>query len=114
MRDLLLGKHPKDFDVATDAHPEEIRKLFKNCRLIGRRFRLAHIRFGREIIEVATFRGHHDPEGEGDNIMPVSLLTIISTVPWKKMPSDATFVSTHCITTSLTLVWSTMSAGLKI
>lgn len=59
VRDLLLGKKPKDFDIATNATPEEIRGLFKNCRLIGRRFRLAHIMFGREIIEVATFRGHH-------------------------------------------------------
>ncbi len=56
VRDLLLGGHPKDFDVATDAHPEEVRALFGNCRLIGRRFRLAHVRFGREIVEVATFR----------------------------------------------------------
>lgn len=57
VRDLLSGLHPKDFDVATNAKPEEIKKLFKNCRLIGRRFRLAHIYFGRHIIEVATFRG---------------------------------------------------------
>lgn len=57
VRDLLLGHRPKDFDVATNAHPEEVRALFRNSRLIGRRFRLAHIRFGREIIEVATFRG---------------------------------------------------------
>jgi poly(A) polymerase len=56
VRDLLLGIEPKDFDVATDAQPEEIRKLFRNCRLIGRRFRLAHVFFGRDIIEVATFR----------------------------------------------------------
>lgn len=56
VRDLLLGREPKDFDVATDAHPEEVRSLFRNCRLIGRRFRLAHVMFGREIIEVATFR----------------------------------------------------------
>ncbi len=59
VRDLLLGKQPKDFDVATDAHPEQIKKLFSNCRLIGRRFRLAHVVFGRDVIEVATFRGHH-------------------------------------------------------
>ena len=65
VRDLLLGHHPKDFDVATDATPEEIRKIFRNCRLIGRRFRLAHIHFGREIIEVATFRASHD-QGEGE------------------------------------------------
>ncbi len=56
VRDLLLGQEPKDFDVATDARPEDVRELFRNCRLIGRRFRLAHVRFGREIIEVATFR----------------------------------------------------------
>lgn len=57
VRDLLLGCEPKDFDVATDASPEQVRKVFRNCRLIGRRFRLAHVHFGREIIEVATFRG---------------------------------------------------------
>ncbi len=57
VRDLLLGGHPKDFDVATDATPEQTRTLFRNCRLIGRRFRLAHVVFGREIVEVATFRG---------------------------------------------------------
>ncbi|KII77505.1 polynucleotide adenylyltransferase PcnB [Vibrio renipiscarius] len=59
VRDLLLRHSPKDFDIATNATPEQIRSLFKNCRLIGRRFRLAHIMFGRDIIEVATFRGHH-------------------------------------------------------
>lgn len=64
VRDLLLGLHPKDFDVATDATPEQVRKLFGNCRLIGRRFRLAHVHFGREIIEVATFRASHD-QSEG-------------------------------------------------
>lgn len=57
VRDLLLGLRPKDFDVATDARPEEVRKLFGNSRLIGRRFKLAHVRFGREIVEVVTFRG---------------------------------------------------------
>lgn len=57
VRDLLLGLHPKDFDVATDATPEEIRALFRNSRIIGRRFRIVHVQFGREIIEVTTFRG---------------------------------------------------------
>ncbi len=58
VRDLLLGREPKDFDVATDAHPEQVRKLFRrNARLIGRRFILVHVQFGHEIIEVATFRG---------------------------------------------------------
>jgi len=59
VRDVLLGKTPKDFDIVTNAHPEEIRSLFHNCHLIGRRFVLAHVRFGREIIEVATFRASH-------------------------------------------------------
>jgi poly(A) polymerase len=72
VRDAMVGLHPKDFDVATDATPDEVRALFSNCRLIGRRFRLAHVRFGREIIEVATFRAAanhadddhaHDDEG---------------------------------------------------
>ena len=60
VRDLLLGGHPKDFDVATDATPEEVHELFRNSRIIGRRFRIVHVRFGREIIEVTTFRGPHD------------------------------------------------------
>src|SRR3989304_1369266 len=58
VRDLLLGREPKDFDIATDATPGEIKKIFRNCRLIGRRFRLAHIHFHDEIIEVATFRSN--------------------------------------------------------
>jgi len=64
VRDLLLGLTPKDFDVATDALPEDVRRLFRNCRLIGRRFRLAHVHFGQEIIEVATFRAAAAPERE--------------------------------------------------
>jgi poly(A) polymerase len=65
VRDLLLGREPKDFDVATNATPEEVRRVFRNCRLIGRRFRLAHVHFGREIIEVATFRGGGGEEVAG-------------------------------------------------
>ncbi|MWJ27818.1 polynucleotide adenylyltransferase PcnB [Halomonas sediminis] len=57
IRDALLGKMPKDFDVATNATPEQVRDLFRNSRLIGRRFRIVHVRFGREVIEVTTFRG---------------------------------------------------------
>ncbi|MCU7995587.1 polynucleotide adenylyltransferase PcnB [Shewanella glacialipiscicola] len=64
VRDLLLGIEPKDFDVVTSATPEEIKKLFRNCRVVGRRFRLAHIVFGRDVIEVATFRGHHGENNE--------------------------------------------------
>lgn len=67
VRDLLLGLNPKDFDIATNASPEEIKSLFRNCRLIGRRFRLAHILFGREVIEVATFRADHQ-QGEGGEL----------------------------------------------
>jgi poly(A) polymerase len=70
VRDLLLGLTPKDFDVATNALPEEVRRLFRNCRLIGRRFRLAHVHFGSEIIEVATFRAASAPEREDAEIDP--------------------------------------------
>nr|WP_261454387.1 polynucleotide adenylyltransferase PcnB [Serratia fonticola] len=66
VRDLLLGRKPKDFDITTNATPEQVRKLFRNCRLVGRRFRLAHVMFGPEIIEVATFRGHHEQSQESD------------------------------------------------
>ena len=68
VRDILMGHEPKDFDVVTNATPEQIKGLFRNCRLIGRRFRLAHIVFGREIIEVATFRGHHQETDEDENL----------------------------------------------
>jgi poly(A) polymerase len=56
VRDLLLGRRPKDFDIGTSAHPYQVKRLFKNCWIIGRRFRLAHVRFGTKTIEVATFR----------------------------------------------------------
>ena len=71
VRDLLLGLEPKDFDVVTDALPEQVKRLFRNCRLVGRRFRLAHVFFGREIIEVATFRAATAPE-QGDEPLPDS------------------------------------------
>ena len=69
VRDLLLGRRPKDFDVGTDAHPYQIKKLFRNCWIIGRRFRLAHVKFGPKTIEVATFRRlvpESDPAPEGE------------------------------------------------
>ena len=69
VRDLLIRIEPKDFDVATDALPEQVKKLFRNCRLVGRRFRLAHVFFGREIIEVATFRATSAPS-QGDEPLP--------------------------------------------
>lgn len=65
VRDLMLGRRPKDFDIGTSAHPYEIKKLFRNCWIIGRRFRLAHVKFGLKTIEVATFRRQvHDLPGE--------------------------------------------------
>ena len=70
VRDLLLGREPKDFDIATDASPNEVKKIFRNCRLIGRRFRLAHIHFHDEIIEVATFRSSMAEEPESEAAAP--------------------------------------------
>lgn len=75
MRDLLLGRQPKDFDVATEAPPERVRELFRRCRLIGRRFRLAHVRVGRDVIDVATFRaapGPNDDNGVDDSDMSIN------------------------------------------
>src|SRR5215213_7704406 len=81
VRDLLLGRKPKDFDVVTSATPNDIKRLFRNCRIIGRRFRLAHIFFGPKIIETSTFRSNPrevEPgpdEGEGEEeAAPVDLL----------------------------------------
>jgi poly(A) polymerase len=68
VRDLLLGLIPKDFDIATNAHPDQVKQLFRNCRLIGRRFHLAHVRFGYEIIEVATFRAAHTAIDEDNSV----------------------------------------------
>jgi poly(A) polymerase len=70
VRDLLLGRRPKDFDIGTSAHPYQIKKLFRNCWIIGRRFRLAHVRFGNKTIEVATFRRHLPPGTENEPAGP--------------------------------------------
>ena len=67
VRDLLLGRRPKDFDISTDAHPGRIKKLFRNCFLIGRRFRLAHIKFGDHIVETSTFRRIPKPNADPDD-----------------------------------------------
>ena len=64
VRDLLLGRRPKDFDIGTSAHPYQVKKLFRNCWIIGRRFRLAHVKFGTKVIEVATFRRQVQPGEE--------------------------------------------------
>ncbi|MGA7296547.1 MAG: polynucleotide adenylyltransferase PcnB [Rhodanobacteraceae bacterium] len=87
VRDLLLGIQPKDFDIATDATPEQVKRLFRNCRLIGRRFRLAHVIFGREIIEVATFRGSSD-DADGDRRQSVDGRIVRDNV-WGSIEEDA-------------------------
>lgn len=71
VRDLLLDRQPKDFDIGTDAHPQQVKRLFRNCRLIGRRFRLAHVHFGGKIVEVSTFRRRTEPDEaeEGQDIL---------------------------------------------
>ena len=79
VRDLLLERRPKDFDVATNADPDQIQEVFRNCRLIGRRFRLAHVRFGREIVEVATFRA-----SGAQPSFPVGDLNSPLLLPWAK------------------------------
>ena len=91
----MLGRRPKDFDVATDAHPQQVRDLFRNSRLIGRRFRLVHVFFGPKNIEVATFR--KQAEGVTDTDDPLSAMTTLSARP-KKTRSGATSPSTRCST----------------
>src|SRR6266516_3664457 len=68
VRDLLLGRRPKDFDIGTSAHPQQVKRLFRNCVVIGRRFRLCHIRFGRKVMDVSTFRRQAEPE-QGDTLI---------------------------------------------
>src|SRR5262245_23147174 len=68
VRDLLLARRPKDFDIGTSAHPSAVKKLFRNCFIIGRRFRLCHVRFGKKVIEVATFRRQAEAE-EGETLI---------------------------------------------
>ena len=104
VRDALVGLHPKDFDVATDATPEEVRALFGNCRLIGRRFRLAHVRFGREIIEVATFRAaaNHTPMTMRPMTRKAASFATTSTAASTRMSGAATSRAMRCTTTSRT------------
>jgi poly(A) polymerase len=73
VRDLLLGRRPKDFDIGTSAHPYEVKKLFRNCWIIGRRFRLAHVRFGTKTVEVATFRRLVGPDEPVSAAQPMTL-----------------------------------------
>jgi poly(A) polymerase len=87
VRDLLLGREPKDFDLVTDATPAQIKRLFRNCRLVGRRFRLAHLHFKDEIIEVATFRAAEPAEPAEEELLPThtaatpAILTKASSAP---------------------------------
>ena len=68
VRDLLLGRRPKDFDIGTSAHPQQVKRLFRNCFIVGRRFRLCHVRFGRKVVEVSTFRRQAEAD-EGDTLI---------------------------------------------
>jgi poly(A) polymerase len=90
VRDLMLGIHPKDFDVATSATPEQVKQVFGGqCQLIGRRFRLAHVRFGREIIEVATFRAHHTQGESAQHAHTSHAGVILRDNVWGSIEEDA-------------------------
>ena len=86
VRDLLLGRRPKDFDIGTSAHPYQVKRLFRNCWIIGRRFRLAHVRFGAKTIEVATFRR----QVSADELAAVNDGALAETLPVETGPGDAT------------------------
>ncbi len=103
VRDLLLKKQPKDFDVVTDATPEQIRKIFRRSRIIGRRFQLVHVYFGPEIIEVSTFRATSSKESEKSNGRSGRVLRITILEVSKRMLSDGI----------LQLTRSTMTQKLK-
>ncbi len=68
VRDLMLARTPKDFDISTSAHPNQVKRLFRNCFIVGRRFRLAHVRFGKKVVEVSTFRKLAEPE-QGEDLL---------------------------------------------
>ncbi|HET8731293.1 MAG TPA: polynucleotide adenylyltransferase PcnB [Moraxellaceae bacterium] len=90
VRDLMLGMHPKDFDVATNATPEQVKQTFGGqCQLIGRRFRLAHVRYGREIIEVATFRAHHTQAESAQHAHTSHTGVILRDNVWGSIEEDA-------------------------
>lgn len=90
VRDLLLGLHPKDFDITTAATPEQVKQLFGGqCQLIGRRFRLAHVRYGREVIEVATFRAHHSQSDNGQQARLSDEGMILRDNVWGTVEDDA-------------------------
>ncbi len=101
MRDLLLGIAPKDFDVATDATPEQVKSHFRRAIIIGRRFRLVHVMFGQETIEVSTFRALDNPDAQDRRTRPRAGATIFSASS-TRTPRGATSPSTRCITTRST------------
>src|SRR6202521_3277403 len=89
VRDLMLGRRPKGFDIGTSAHPYQIKRLFRNCWIIGRRFRLAHIKFGSKTIEVATFRRNvpDSPPGPQDEATQADESVVVATSPHVESPS---------------------------
>jgi len=89
VRDLLLGEHPKDFDIATDATPEQVKRLFRGARIIGRRFRIVHVRMGREIIEVTTFRAHHHQANHQKEAAQSEQGMLLRDNVYGDLPSDA-------------------------
>ncbi|WP_435633303.1 polynucleotide adenylyltransferase PcnB [Carnimonas bestiolae] len=89
VRDGLLGAHPKDFDVATNATPDQVKSLFRNAVIIGRRFRIVHVRFGREIIEVTTFRGTHDDEDDDHRSQRSAAGMLLRDNVWGSIDQDA-------------------------
>jgi len=90
VRDLLLGLDPKDFDVATNATPEEVHDLFRRSRLVGRRFRIAHVRYGRHVIEVSTFRKAHAEGDDDDERLHADSGLILRDNVWGTLEDDAT------------------------
>lgn len=89
VRDGLLGMTPKDFDVATNATPDQVKELFRNAMIIGRRFRIVHVRFGREIIEVTTFRGTHAEEDDGNRAQRSAAGMLLRDNVWGSIDQDA-------------------------
>ena len=90
VRDLLLGRKPKDFDVGTDAHPSQIKRLFRNCWIIGRRFRLAHVKFGPKVIEVATFRKHVPADAPDVDAPAADESVVVAASPAPESPAART------------------------
>ncbi len=94
VRDILLGGKPKDFDIATNATPEEVHDLFRNSRLIGRRFRIVHVVFGREVIEVTTFRGNATEADCGATLPSMPCTTASATSPLSTLPTASKICAT--------------------